>query len=383
MSAILAECISKLQLEDVPGLTPKAAQFFDQIGQRLSRSKNSALALCRQAVAVQLACESMSVEFNEAAACSLSSVSTSDFRSCVKDVRTSLGLVKHITLEELDVQHGPPQGIIESARRLLDEFKLRLSATMPAAVSRSTNWEDSVYIAGAFFLVCRQLKKRVVAKPTLVAAAGVKPAIFNSAVAKLEQFGSETLKAIAAGGIGALKTPSRKRVRETHEGDAENTPKSAARSRAKSRTPAAQTTFIQISDELGDIDSVARKRARRTASVRQPATEPVKRTNPTRRQAPQLGTPPTFATATVPDGPGDTPVPVRRKRGRPPMSAAQIAAKSEAAAKTAAAAVRRKKAEAASRLRFGIIGMVQDRDYRDTAQYASYQDWKASILKAK
>ncbi|KAJ2354478.1 hypothetical protein GGF43_003245 [Coemansia sp. RSA 2618] len=351
MSAILAECISKLQLEDVPSLAPKAAQFFDQIGQRLSRSKNTALALCRQSIAVQLACEALSVEFNEAAACSISSVSPTDFRACAKEVRTSLGLVKHITLEELDVQHGPPPEIVEYSRRLLDEFKRNLSATMPAAVSRSMNWDDSVYIVGAFFLVCRHFKKRVVAKPALIAAASVKPAIFNSAVGKLEQFGSATLKEIDAGGIGTLKTPSRKRAREQHdELDAENTPAPATKGRALSRTPAGQTNIIstQIPDEIGNVDSP----------------------------------PPVFeaASATRKD---DVETPVRRKRGRPPMTATQLAAKSEAAAKAVASASRKKKAEATSRLRIGIVAMVQDRDYRTTSQYESYQAWKASMLQAK
>ncbi|KAJ2818770.1 hypothetical protein IWW50_005696, partial [Coemansia erecta] len=381
MSAILAECISKLQLEDVPSLAPKAAQFFDQIGQRLSRSKNTALALCRQSIAVQLACEALSVEFNEAAACSISSVSPTDFRACAKEVRTSLGLVKHITLEELDVQHGPPPEIVEYSRRLLDEFKRNLSATMPAAVSRSMNWDDSVYIVGAFFLVCRHFKKRVVAKPALIAAASVKPAIFNSAVGKLEQFGSATLKEINAGGIGTLKTPSRKRAREQHdELDAENTPAPATKGRALSRTPAGQTKIIstQISDEIGNVDSAVRKRARRVVNGRHAATEPVKRTVSTRLPA---GPPPVFeaASATRKD---DVETPVRRKRGRPPMTATQLAAKSEAAAKAVASASRKKKAEATSRLRIGIVAMVQDRDYRTTSQYESYQAWKASMLQA-
>ncbi|KAJ2661667.1 Origin of replication complex subunit 6 [Coemansia sp. RSA 1199] len=380
MSAILAECISKLQLENVPSLAPKAAQYFDQIGQRLSRTKTTALALCRQSIAVQLACESLSVPFNEAAACSLSSVSLSDFRACVKEARTSLGLVKHITLEELDVQYGPPPEIIEYSRRLLDEFRHKLGATMPAAVSRSMNWDDSVYIVGAFFLVCKHFKKRVVAKAALIGTASVKPAIFNSAVSKLEQFGGKTLKDIGTAGIGMLKTPSRKRVREQHaEADAENTPETT-KGRTRSRTPAASTHMISslIPDEACNIDS-ARKRVRRTVNSKQPATEPVKRTRSTGQTVVPA---PVFEAASVTRA-EDTETPVRRKRGRPPLTAAQLAARSEAAANAVASAARKKKAEATSRLRIGIISMVQDRDYRTTSQYENYQAWKANLLQAK
>ncbi|KAJ2852557.1 hypothetical protein IWW36_000186 [Coemansia brasiliensis] len=355
MSAILAECISKLQLDDIPRLTPKAAQFFDQIGQRLPRSKNTTLALCRPSIAVLLACETLSVPFNESAACSLSSVSLSDFQLCVKEVRTLLGLVKHITLEELDVLHGPPTQIIEYSRKLLDEFKRNLGATMPAAVSKNMNWEDSVYIVSAFFLVCKHFKKRVASKSTLITAASVKPTVFNSAVSKLEQFGSAVLKEIDAGGLDVAKTPSRKRGRDL-ESDTEptDTPKLTTRTQAASysQKPITRTHVIStnVPDELGQLLNSARKRTRREATVKQPATEPVNRT----RSSNRLGTPPVFD-ASVPKV---TEPSVRRKPGRPPKTAAQLAAKSEAAVNARAAKARQRKAEAVSRLRFGIISMV-------------------------
>ncbi|KAJ2452029.1 Origin of replication complex subunit 6 [Coemansia sp. RSA 2336] len=376
MSAILAECISKLQLDDVPRLVPKAAQFFDQIGQRLPRSKNTTLALCRPSIAVLLACESLSVPFNESAACSLSSVSLSDFQACVKEVRTLLGLVKHTTLEELDVLYGPPTQIIEYSRKLLDEFRCNLGATIPVAVSKNMNWEDSVYIASAFFLVCKHFKKRVASKSALVTAASVKPAVFNNAVGKLEQYGSAVLREID--GLNAPKTPSRKRGRDL-ESDTElaNAPQSSTRTQPLnvSHTPITRAHIISsnVPDELGQLPNSARKRTRREAAVSHPATEPVNRTRSSR-----LGTPPTFNAPVK-----STAEPsVRRKPGRPPKTAAQLAARSEASVNARAAKNRQRKAEAVSRLRFGIISMIQDRDYKATPQYASYQTWKTSILNA-
>ncbi|KAI9477299.1 hypothetical protein BX667DRAFT_506448 [Coemansia mojavensis] len=354
MSAILAECISKLQLDDVPRLAPKAAQFFDQIGQRLPRSKNTTLALCRPSIAVLLACEALSVPFNESAACSLSSVSLNDFQTCVKEVRTLLGLVKHITLEELDVLHGPPTQVIEYSRKLLEEFKSNLSATIPVAVSKNMNWEDSVYIASAFFLVCKHFKKRVASKSTLITAASVKPAVFNNAVSKLEQYGSAVLKEIDTG-LNAPKTPSRKRGRDI-ESDTEpaDVPQSTAKAQPlnASRAPIARAHIISsnVPDELGQLPNSARKRTRRETTVKHPATEPVSRTRSNR-----FGTPPTFnAPAKSVAEPS-----VRRKPGRPPKTAAQLAAKSEASVNARAAKTRQRKAEAVSRLRFGIISMTK------------------------
>ncbi|KAJ1733732.1 Origin of replication complex subunit 6 [Coemansia biformis] len=363
MSAILTEFIGKLQLDDAPGLASKAAQLFDQLGQRLSGAKGSTLALCRPAAAIQLACEHLSIEFNEAVACSVSSMQPQAYRSCLKEARVLLGVNKHITLEEIDVQFGPPAGIIEYSRKLLDEFRLTLGAAMPVAVCRNMNWGDSAYIAGAFFLVCKHFKKRVVAKAELIAAAAVKPAVFNTAVEKLTQFGKSTLADIDAGRVAAPKTPG-KRVRENHPNtDTEATPTPRTRRAAE----------VAVPDEIG---SIAQKRARRTVDAAQPATEPVRRTYTTRGQ---LGTPPVLNTAQ--QRPADAQeTPVRRKRGRPPMTAVQRAAK-EAVKKAAAAASRRKKA-AASRLRIGTVTMIKDQDYRTSQQYADYQLWKANVLKA-
>ncbi|KAJ1780939.1 hypothetical protein LPJ62_006015 [Coemansia sp. RSA 2167] len=133
-----------------------------------------------------------------------------------------------------------------------------------------------------------------------------------------------------------------------------------------------------IPDEACNIDS-ARKRVRRTVNSKQPATEPVKRTRGT-GQPPVPA--PVFEAASVTRA-EDTETPVRRKRGRPPLTAAQLVARSEAAANAVASAARKKKAEATSRLRIGIVSMVQDRDYRTTAQYENYQTWKANLLQAK
>ncbi|PIA13793.1 hypothetical protein COEREDRAFT_11071 [Coemansia reversa NRRL 1564] len=376
MSAILAEFIAKLQLEDVPNLAPKAAQFFSQLGLKLVGYKNNSLALCRQTVAIQLACECLSVEFNEAAACSISSISPQIYQTCLKEARALLGLTKHITLDELNVQFGPPEGVIEYSRQLLDEFKRTLSSTMPASVSRSMDWDSSVYVVGAFFLVCKHLKRRVAAKPKLISMAVVKPIVFNNAVLKLEQFGKTTLANIDSRGAGGLQTPSQKRVRESVQekyiGDT---------SRSNLQTITVNTPKATTPAPVDEIGGTARKRVRRTVDTQQPATEPVQRTRSIREQ---LGTPPVLGSVSK-NAPEKYETSVRRKRGRPPMTAAQKIAKhaaDAAAAVSASAAARRKKA-AAVRLRIGTISMVRDQDYRSTPLYESYQQWRKSMLQAK
>ncbi|KAJ2709698.1 Origin of replication complex subunit 6, partial [Coemansia spiralis] len=271
MTAIIAEYLSKLQLDDAPGVASKAAQFFDQLGQRLSGGRGGGLALCRPTIAIHLACESLATEFNEMAARSVSSMTAQAYQACLKEARVLLGVHKHITLAELDVQFGPPAGIIDCSRQLLDEFKHTLGATMPAAVRRNMNWADSAYIAGAFFLVCKHFKKRVVAKAELLATAAVKPAVFNTAVDKLAQFGKATLADIDQGRVAAPKTPG-KRVRENQhpEPPAETTP--AARPR-RAPAPALATPTTVPADEL---ESISRKRVRRTANVSPPTTESVR-----------------------------------------------------------------------------------------------------------
>ncbi|KAJ2079381.1 Origin of replication complex subunit 6 [Coemansia sp. RSA 988] len=376
MSAILAEFIVKLQLEDVPNLAPKAAQFFSQLGQKLAGSKNNSLALCRQTVAIQLACECLSAEFNEAAACSISSISPQIYQTCLKEARTMLGLTKHVTLDELNVQFGPPEGVIECSRLLLDEFRRTLGATMPASVSRNMDWDSSVYIVGAFFLVCKHLKRRVASKPKLISMAAVKPVVFNNALIKLEQFGKSALANIDSRVSGVVQTPSQKRTREiVQEKDNENTPNSHAQT-ISTRIPKAATPV-----PVDEIGGTAKKRARRTRNIQQPATEPMQRTRSIREQ---LGTPPVLGS--IPKNtPEESETPVKRKRGRPPMTPAQKITKHAAAAAAAvsAAAVARKQKKAAVRLRIGTISMIRDQDYRTTPLYESYQQWRTTMLQTK
>ncbi|KAJ1966069.1 Origin of replication complex subunit 6 [Dipsacomyces acuminosporus] len=219
MTSILTQQISRLQLDHIPNLSAKAAQLFDQICRRIVHPKNKMLMLCRQCIAIQLACEGLSVEFNEVAASSISAVSLRSYQVCVQETKVALGLNKNITLEELDVQFGPPQLVIEYSRRLLDEFKQSLSATMSPAVSRVMDWANSVYIAAAFYLVCKHLKKRIVAKPKLIILASTKPSVFANAVAKLEQYGRNTLAEMDSGSVAAPRTPARKRARVDGEGN--------------------------------------------------------------------------------------------------------------------------------------------------------------------
>ncbi|KAJ2157054.1 Origin of replication complex subunit 6 [Coemansia sp. RSA 552] len=355
MSALLADCIAKLQLDGIPKLAPKAAQFFDQIGQLRRSTKGSAgggLVQCRQAVSVQLACENLSVEFNEAAACSLSSMAPPAYRACVQEARAALGLTKHVTLEELDVQYGPPPGVVEYSRRLLEEFRRTLGAVLPAAASRSMNWDDSVYIVGAFYLVCKHMKKRVATKAELVSAAATKNAVFVNATKKLTEFGKATLAAIDAGGTSTPRTPARKRARGDLAANPVSTPAST-----RGKQPSTPVAAIAVEDELGCI---SRKRPKRAVSTRQASADPAQVTPSTCR--PLAASP---APAPVPKKTSmDTKTPAKRKMGRS-LKAAPL------------------KKETAPRLRIGIVSMVQNRDYRSTLQFESYQRWKADMLKTK
>ncbi|KAJ2796609.1 Origin of replication complex subunit 6 [Coemansia helicoidea] len=268
MSGILGEYLGKLQLDDAPGVASKAAQFFDQLGQRLSGARHGALAQCRPTIAIHLACESLSTEFNEVAARSVSSMSLAAYQACLKEARVLLNIRKHVTLEELDVQFGPPAGIIDCARQLLGEFERTLGGSMPAAVRRNMNWADSAYVAGAFFLVCKHFKKRVVAKADLLAVAAVKPAVFSTAVDKLTQFGKATLADIDQGRVAAPKTPGKRRRESQPEPPAAATPMPTPRGRRAAAAAAAPATTPPA-----ELDSVSRKRVRRTANASPPGTE--------------------------------------------------------------------------------------------------------------
>ncbi|KAJ2828101.1 Origin of replication complex subunit 6 [Coemansia sp. 'formosensis'] len=364
--AHLSSLLSKLQLDGIPNVAAKAAQYFDQINHRFSGSKVHSLNLAKQPVAIQLACESLSVEFNEAAGSALSALSLREYKKCTHDIRVALGLNKHITLEELDVRFGPPQGVIEYSRKLLDEFKQRFGATMPLSVSRHMNWADSAYVAGAFALVCKHFKKRVASKADILAIAAIKPKVYTNALAKLEEFGKVTLAEIDSGGDIFAKTPAKKRARETlaDVSESRDSPVPATptpRGRRATIQPPAMTSAASERADADEIGSVPRKKPRTQVAESPPANA---------RRA-SLRTPKQVSAL-----PAETPV-AQKRRGRPATKTAQAAA-TAAVAKLATA--KRAAKAAAARPRIGIVSMIQDRDYRDTPLYANYQSWKASVL---
>ncbi|KAJ2252871.1 hypothetical protein GGI13_003024 [Coemansia sp. RSA 455] len=364
--AHLSSLLNKLQLDGIPNLAAKAAQYSDQINQRFSGSRVLSLNLAKQPAAIQLACESLSVEFNEAAGSALSALSLREYKKCTHDIRVALGLNKHITLEELDVRFGPPQGVIEYSRKLLDEFKQSFGATMPLSVSRHMNWADSAYIAGAFALVCKRLKKRVASKADLLDIASIKPKVYSNALAKLEEFGKDTLAEIDNGGNILAKTPAKKRPREalvdandSIDPPAPLTP--APRGRRTTIQPPLVATVTPARAEEDEIGSLPRKRTR-TQIVESPPANTRRTSLRTPRQPDVL--------------PVESPV-VQKRCSRPATKTVQTAA-SAAVAKIATA--RRAAKAAAIRPRIGIVSMIQDRDYRETPLYANYQSWRASVL---
>ncbi|KAJ2493825.1 hypothetical protein IWW37_000211 [Coemansia sp. RSA 2050] len=364
--AHLNSLLTKLQLEGIPNLAAKAAQYSDQISQRFSGSKVHSLNLAKLPVAIQLACESLSVEFNEAAGSALSALSLREYKKCLHDIRVALGLNKHITLEELDVRFGPPPGVIEYSRKLLDEFKQSFGATMPLSVSRHMNWADSAYVAGAFALVCKHFKKRVASKADILAIASIKLKVFNNALSKLEEFGKGTLAEIDSGGNIMARTPAKKRVHEALVDVSKNrdlpapvTPTPCGH-RANIRPPVTATAGLTqaVPDEIG---SITRKRTR-AQIVESPPTA-TRRTS--LRTASQSNLLPAEASV------------AQKRRGRTATKTPQNAA---AAAVAKIATAKREVKAAAARPRIGIVSMIQDRDYRDTPLYANYQAWRASAL---
>ncbi|KAJ2703708.1 Origin of replication complex subunit 6 [Coemansia sp. IMI 209128] len=364
--AHLNSLLTKLQLDGIPNLAAKAAQYSDQIHQRFSGSKVHSLNLAKLPVAIQLACESLSVEFNEAAGSTLSALSLREYKKCLHDIRVALGLNKHVTLEELDVRFGPPQGVIDYSRKLLVEFKQSFGATMPLSVSRHMNWADSAYIAGAFALVCKHFKKRVASKADILAIASIKPKVFNNALSKLEEFGKRTLAEIDGGSDTMARTPAKKRVHEAlvdagKSRDASDTVTPTRRGpRAAIRPPvtATATPAQAVPDEIG---SIARKRTR--TQIEEPTPTATRRTSLRAAAKPSML-------------PAETPV-AQKRRGRPATKTPQTAAAAAVARITTA---KREAKATAARPRIGIVSMIQDRDYRDTPLYASYQSWRASVL---
>ncbi|KAJ1903902.1 Origin of replication complex subunit 6 [Coemansia sp. IMI 209127] len=264
MSSALSEQLERLQLDNVPGLAPKAAQYFDQICKQIPAQRNNVLMLSRQTIAIQLACESMSVEFNELAGSAQSAVALRSYQTCVQSVRAALGLNKNLSLEELDVQFNPPPGILECTRRILGEFKRGFIATLPAAVGRTIDLEDSAYVAAAFHLVSTRFKRRIASKQKLIAAAMIKPSIFAGALKKIEQFGKATLAEIDAGGVdpGTTPTPSRKRVHGANDDNANVESDDSSPLRTPKKAP------------LDEVVSVVHKRVKHVVDNARATSEP-------------------------------------------------------------------------------------------------------------
>lgn len=192
----LSKILQDLQLDSIPKLQPKAQQYLSQINQKFASSRSTSLGLAKLPAAIQLACEYLSVDFDPQQALQLSALTPKLYYQSLQDIRVALGITKHVTLEELNVKYGPPQGIIEFSGQLLGEFKQKFSATLPLATSKSLNWKDSVYVVAAFSVVCKKLKKRVVKKSELVGLSLVNQRVFDNVVAKLELYGKDTLKEV-------------------------------------------------------------------------------------------------------------------------------------------------------------------------------------------
>ncbi|KAI9502785.1 hypothetical protein GGI25_005198 [Coemansia spiralis] len=387
MAHMLSEQLEKLQLSNTPGVAPKAAQFFDQICKRMPTQRNNVLSLSRQLIAIQLACENLSVEFNELAANAMSAVSQRAYQSCVQSVRIALGLNKHLTFEQLDVQFNPPPIIIEYSRRLLDEFKQAFIATLPTAVGRNIDLDNSAYIAAAFYLVTTRFKKRIAGKQKLIAVAMIKQPVFLSAMEKVEQFGKNTLAEIDSRGTDLTVTPSRKRTRNM---DSVNNGNDEGDDTCTARTSGSRLMNTPTTVQVDEVGSVVNKRVKHFADARavsepRPSGSSSLRVEMMKRQR---ATP---SNSTTPPILHETPT---KRRSTRSSIIVEITAKEENKPQSKSTATRtpkrstsngrtlKKAAAAAKRPRIGVASMIQDRDYKDLPLYADYQEWKTKMLKA-
>ncbi|KAJ1947737.1 Origin of replication complex subunit 6 [Kickxella alabastrina] len=380
MSELIHNLVNRLGLSDNPNILPKAMQYFETIRKSVTNPKQNFSTLSHPSISIHLACESLSFEFNKWAAIGMSGVGEKAYDEAMHEVRVALGLFKHITLDELNVKFNPPPGIINAACSLLAEFKCNISATMSISASRSVNWGDSVYITAAFCVVYKHMKKRGPSRAKLMAVANTKKTMFDTAVQKLEQFGKVTLSRISAEGFREMaKPPTNKRGVATVEGqhaddiddDANGVPAIPAAPRGrkpKAAAPPKAAPAVAQMDEVGSI--VAQKRGRRAAEpVVAPAT--ASRRTAKSRAAHAQSEPESDAPSTA----------KRPRRGPAPKSTKSIATKAAEAVNKKAASQAAKVNE--SRPRIGIVSMINDRDYRETPQYANYLSWKLSMLAAQ
>ncbi|KAJ1666986.1 Origin of replication complex subunit 6 [Coemansia sp. RSA 1813] len=378
MSSALSEQLERLQLDNIPGLAPKAAQYFDQICKQIPAQRNNVLMLSRQTIAIQLACESLSVEFNELAGSAQSAVALRTYQTCVQSVRVALGLNKKLTLEELDVQFNPPPGILEYTRRTLSEFKSAFIATLPMAIGRTIDLEDSVYVAAAFHLVSTRFKRRIASKQKLIAAAMIKPNIFAGALKKIEEFSKVTLAEIDAGRAELGSTPSRKRVRNTNGGSANDESDASSPLTTPTKAPPDEVGTVvhkRIKHVVDSTRAASEPRPRRSSSLRVNVLRRTQVTPSALRPSPSPQETPTKRRATrssatkslMPKAPTPTKTttkkPTTQKLGRKAASGTN-------------------KKTPAKRPRIGIASMIQDRDYTTLPLYKDYQLWRSQMLES-
>ncbi|KAJ2013057.1 hypothetical protein IWW57_006163 [Coemansia sp. S610] len=237
---------------------------------------------------------------------------------------------------------------------------------MPPSVSRQTNWADSAYVAGAFALVCKRLKKRVASKADILAIASIKPKVYANVLAKLEEFGKRTLAELESGGDTLTKTPAKKRPREalvdvSNCRDSPDRAAPAVHGRRATVQPPAKATAMLVQAAAAEIGSIARKRTR--AQVVESSS------TGTRGTSLRAASKSSLLPVEIPAAP--------KRRNQVAPKTARTAA---AAAIAKMTSTKRAAKAAAVRPRIGIVSMIQDRDYRETPLYANYQSWRTSVL---
>ncbi|KAK9765584.1 hypothetical protein K7432_005972 [Basidiobolus ranarum] len=200
--------INSLQLEQNLKVAEKAREFLELVNFKLPTASLKQGGVCKPALCVQLACESLHEEFSQPALISLSGVPLNVYRNTLAIVKRSLSLDNQVTIDELGVQFGCTQ-ITPSVAQLMSAFREKWSSMLTAAQLTSVDFEQPVYIATAFYKCCKSLGVRI-DKASIITICGCPNNQFNGVLKVLEQICKEEIKALEDSKKGA-KTPKKKK----------------------------------------------------------------------------------------------------------------------------------------------------------------------------
>ncbi|ORX99578.1 hypothetical protein K493DRAFT_335694 [Basidiobolus meristosporus CBS 931.73] len=200
--------ISSLQLEQNLKIAEKAREFLELVNFKIPSTSLKQGGVCKPALCVQLACESLHEDFSQPALVSLSGVPPNVYRNTMAIVKRSLSLNTQVTVDELGVQFGCTQ-ITPSVAQLMQSFRGKWTSMLTGAQLNSVDFEHPVYLATAFYKCCKSLGVKI-DKASVVTVCGCQNNQFNAVLKALEQICKEEIKVLEESKKSA-KTPRRKK----------------------------------------------------------------------------------------------------------------------------------------------------------------------------